>query len=200
MSGSPRAKHGTQDLFCRLPAALRLPTSHQELGNYTSRLILSFLRFLARWPGWYGIAALPCFSASAIIRRHSLWSPLTGHLCRISPQRTGRRSGISTSMSICVLTSGRQLPVLPFVAVLPSKTAITMRNHGDVLELRQRSLCVYPRWATSLRGARGPVPHERCDLSALIVGCIVRAAYRGERCEKMKSTAPRYGAGGKRHK
>ena len=69
--------------FYRLPAALRLPTSHQELGNYTSRLILSFLRFLARWPGWYGIAVLPCFSASAIIRRHSLWSPLTGHLCRI---------------------------------------------------------------------------------------------------------------------
>ena len=72
----------------RLPAALRLPTSHQELGNYTSRLILSFLRFLARWPGWYGIAVLPCFSASASIRRHSLWSPLTGHLCRISPVST----------------------------------------------------------------------------------------------------------------
>nr|DAE52955.1 MAG TPA: hypothetical protein [Bacteriophage sp.] len=30
-----------------------------------------------------------------------------------------------------------------------------------------------------MRGARGPVPHERCDLSALIVGCIVRAANRG---------------------
>ena len=39
-------------------------------------------------------------------------------------------------MSICGLTFGRQLPVLPFVAVLPSKTAITMRNHSDVLELR----------------------------------------------------------------
>lgn len=60
--------------------------------------------------------------------------------------------------------------------------------------------CICPRWATSLRGARGPVPHERCDLSALSVGCVVRAAYRGGRCEKMKSTAPRYGAGGKRHK
>lgn len=44
--------------------ALRLPTSHQELGNYTSRLILSFLRFLARLCGWCGIAVLPCFSAS----------------------------------------------------------------------------------------------------------------------------------------
>ena len=72
----------------RLPAALRLPTSRQELGNYTSRLILSFLRFLARWPGWYGIAVLPCFSASASIWRRSLWSPLTGHLCRISPVST----------------------------------------------------------------------------------------------------------------
>ena len=57
-----------------------------------------------------------------------------------------------------------------------------------------------PRWATSLRGARGPVPHERCDLSALIVGCIVRAADREGRGEKMKNTAPRYGAGGGRHK
>ena len=72
----------------RLPAALRLPTSHQELGNYTSRLILSFLRFLARWPGWYGIAVLPCFSASTIIRRHSLWSAYSGYLCRISPVPT----------------------------------------------------------------------------------------------------------------
>ena len=51
-------------------------------------------------------------------------------------------------------------------------------------------VCVCPRWATSLRGARGPVPHERCDLSALIVGCIVRAAYCGGRREKMKSTVP----------
>jgi hypothetical protein len=47
-----------------------------------------------------------------------------------------------------------------------------------------------PRWAISLRGARGSVPHERCDLSALIVGCIVRAAYRGDGAKKMKSTAP----------
>lgn len=121
------------------------------------------------------------------------------HIC-IYPQRASRHSSISNSMSICGLTSGRQLPVLPFVAVLPSKTAITMRNHGDVLELRQQSLFKCPRWATSLRGARGPVPHERCDLSALIVGCIARAAYCGGRCEKMKSTAPRYGAGGERHK
>ena len=112
------------------------------------------------------------------------------HIC-ICPQRAGRHSSISTSMSICGLTSGRQLPVLPFIAVLPSKTAITMRNHGDMLELRQRSLCVCPRWATSSRGARAPVPHERCDLSALIVGCIARAACCGGRCEKMKSTAPR---------
>nr|DAD70429.1 MAG TPA: hypothetical protein [Siphoviridae sp. ctnhN1] len=51
-----------------------------------------------------------------------------------------------------------------------------------------------------MRSARGPVPHERCGLSALIVGCIMRAADRGGRCEKIKSTAPRYGAGGKRHK
>lgn len=42
-----------------------------------------------------------------------------------------------------------------------------------------RHICVCPRWDTSLRGARGPVPHERCDLSALIVGCIARAAYCG---------------------
>ena len=53
-----------------------------------------------------------------------------------------------------------------------------------------RHICICPRWDTSLRGARGPVPHERRDLSALIVGCIVRAAYCGGRCEKMKSTAP----------
>nr|DAL41365.1 MAG TPA_asm: hypothetical protein [Caudoviricetes sp.] len=39
---------------------------------------LNFSRFLARLCGWCGIAVLPCFSASAIIRRHSLWSPLTG--------------------------------------------------------------------------------------------------------------------------
>ena len=61
-------------------------------------------------------------------------------------------------------------------------------------------VCVCPRWATSSRGARGPAPHERYDLSALIVDCIVRAACCGGRCEKMKSTAPRYGAGGERHK
>nr|DAV50063.1 MAG TPA: hypothetical protein [Caudoviricetes sp.] len=41
---------------------------------------------------WYGIAALPCFSASAIIRRHSLWSPLTGRLCRMLPS-TARPEG-----------------------------------------------------------------------------------------------------------
>lgn len=39
--------------------------------------------------------------------------------------------------------------------------------------------CICPRLDTSLRGARGSVPHERYDLSALIVGCIARAAYRG---------------------
>ena len=64
--------------FYRLPAALRLPTSHQELGNYTSRLILSFLRFLARWPGWYGIAVLPCFSASGKVPVTRCGLPLRG--------------------------------------------------------------------------------------------------------------------------
>ena len=34
---------------------------------------------------WYGIAVLPCFSASGNVPRHSLWSPLTGHLCRECP-------------------------------------------------------------------------------------------------------------------
>ncbi len=62
----------------RLPAALCLPTSHQELGNYTSRLILSFLRFLARWPGWYGIAVLPCFSASGEVPVTRCGLPLRG--------------------------------------------------------------------------------------------------------------------------
>lgn len=78
VSGSPRAKHGTQYLFYRLPAALCLPTSHQELGNYTSRLILSFLRFLARWPGWYGIAVLPYFSASGKVPVTHCGLPLRG--------------------------------------------------------------------------------------------------------------------------
>ena len=78
VSGSPQVKHGTQDLFYRFPAALRLPTSHQELGNYTSRLILSFLRFLARWPGWYGIAVLPCFSASGKVPVTRCGLPLRG--------------------------------------------------------------------------------------------------------------------------
>lgn len=32
---------------------------------------------------WSGIAVLPCFSASVERRRRSLWSPFTGHLCRI---------------------------------------------------------------------------------------------------------------------
>ena len=36
---------------------------------------------------------------------------------------------------------------------------------------------IYPHWDTSLKSAQGPVPHERCNLSALIVSCIVRAAY-----------------------
>ena len=62
----------------RLPAALCLPTSHQELGNYASRLILSFLRFLARWPGWYGIAVLPCFSASGKVPVTRCGLPLRG--------------------------------------------------------------------------------------------------------------------------
>lgn len=34
------------------------------------------------------------------------------------------------------------------------------------------------------------VPHERCDLSALIVGCIVRAAFCRGGVKKIKSTAP----------
>ena len=63
-----------------------------------------------------------------------------------------------------------------------------------------RHICVCPRWGTSLRGARGPVPHERCDLSALIVGCIARAAWCGSGVKKMKKHRPRYGVGGKRHK
>lgn len=129
---------------------------------------------------WYGIAVLPCFSTSAIIRRHSLWSPLAGHLCRISPQRAGQRSGISNSMSICDLTSGRQLPVLPFVAVLPSKTAATVRNHSDLLELRQRSLFKCPLWDTSLRGARGPIPNRNCTgASRASTSCRRRAAFTG---------------------
>lgn len=66
----------------------------------------------------------------------NLHPPPGAVLCRlsyvcISPQRTGRRSGISNSMSICGLTSGRQMPVLPSVAVLPSKTAINARNRKD---------------------------------------------------------------------
>ena len=34
------------------------------------------------------------------------------------------------------------------------------------------------------------MPHERCDLSALIVGCIARAAWCGGGVKKMKSTVP----------
>ena len=71
--------------FYRLPAALRLPTSHQELGNYTSRLILSFLRFLARWPGWYGIAVLPCFSASGKVPVTRCGLPLRGTYAAYCP-------------------------------------------------------------------------------------------------------------------
>ena len=59
-----------------------------------------------------------------------------------------------------------------------------------------RHICVCPRWATSLRGARGPVPHERCDFSALIVGCIARAAYCGGGVKKRKAPRPAYGAEG----
>ena len=76
--------------FYRLPAALRLPTSHQELGNYTSRLILSFLRFLARWPGWYGIAVLPCFSASGKVPVTRCGLPLRGTYAVNVPPGTHR--------------------------------------------------------------------------------------------------------------
>lgn len=34
------------------------------------------------------------------------------------------------------------------------------------------------------------MPHERCDLSALIVGCIVRAAYRGGGVKRCKAPRP----------
>nr|DAO58988.1 MAG TPA: hypothetical protein [Bacteriophage sp.] len=37
-----------------------------------------------------------------------------------------------------------------------------MRNHSDLLELRQRSLSKCPLWDTSLRGARGPIPNRNC--------------------------------------
>ena len=53
-----------------------------------------------------------------------------------------------------------------------------------------RHICVCPRWGTSLRGARGPVPHERGDLSALIVGCIVRAACCGGGVKRWKAPRP----------
>lgn len=95
VSGSPRAKHGTQDLFYRLPAALCLPTSHQELGNYTSRLILSFLRFLARWPGWYGIAVLPYFSASGKVPVTHCGLPLRGTYAAYCPQLPSPKGGLS---------------------------------------------------------------------------------------------------------
>lgn len=60
---------------------------------------------------------------------------------------------------------------------------------GAVL-YRLSYVCVCPRWDTSLRGARDPVPHERCDLSALIVGCIVRAACCGGGAKRCKAPRP----------
>ena len=118
--------------FYRLPAALCLPTSHQELGNYTSRLILSFLRFLARWPGWYGIAVLPCFSASKKVPVTRCGLPLRGTYAAYCPQPPApkgglsreeetehRRHGISLSMSPMLIYP---LKMLPFFMQLLTKT------------------------------------------------------------------------------
>nr|DAH92393.1 MAG TPA: hypothetical protein [Caudoviricetes sp.] len=53
-------------------------------------LTLSFLRFLARWPGWYGIAVLPCFSASGKVPVTRCGLPLRGTYAVNVPPGTHR--------------------------------------------------------------------------------------------------------------
>ena len=91
------------------------------------------------------------------------------HIC-ISPQRVGRPSNISNSMSICVLMSGRRLPFPPSAVVLLSKSHSVRAIRLNRFNLGQQGLFYVPSvphrgevrgflsfatstWYASLRGA-----------------------------------------------
>ena len=166
------------------PAALRLPTSHQELGNYTSRLILSFLRFLARWPGWYGIAVLPCFSASGKVPVTRCGLPLRGtyavyvqfplrlshaharlrprkHLKRFHQSRQGGR--IPTRSFQQALSFSVRRPA--YSHIIRERPGLWHKRQGSNLHIWESKSHALPfgyackclPWATSLRGAGSPV-------------------------------------------
>ena len=141
-----------------------------------------------------------CFATSPHpLALHSRLYPPRGHtlaLNRSSNQATMHRR--TFRRALCPLPKASSLLFWSGETVSSRHTSTMLPIAIAFASASARRIC--PRWATSLRGARGPVPHERCDLSALIVGCIARAACCGERCEKMQSTAPRDGVGGKRHK
>lgn len=125
--------------FYRLPAALRLPTSHQELGNYTSRLILSFLRFLARWPGWYGIAVLPCFSASGKVPVTRCGLPLRGTYAAYLRSEPVGAPASPTMRVFAVSPLGGRLPFCPplrycrLKLLPPCAITVTCWNFGSVV-------------------------------------------------------------------
>lgn len=125
--------------FYRLPAALRLPTSHQELGNYTSRLILSFLRFLARWPGWYGIAVLPCFSTSGKIPVTRCGLPLRGTYAVYLRSEPVGAPASPTMRVFAVSLPGGRLPFCPplrycrLKLLPPCAITVTCWNFGSVV-------------------------------------------------------------------
>ena len=212
-----------------LPAALRLPTSHQELGNYTSRLILSFLRFLARWPGWYGIAVLPCFSASGNVPVTRCGLPLRGtyaayvqfplrlshaharlrprkHFKRFHQSRQGGRiptRSFQRALSFSVRRSAYSHIIRERPGLWCRRQDLNLRIPPGTVLYRLSYVCKCPLWATSLRGARGPVPNRNCTgASRANTSCRRRAAFTGRSLyftkgqRRITRNAPCHGADG----
>lgn len=89
-------------------------------------LTLSFLRFLARWPGWYGIAVLPCFSASGEVPVARCGLLLRGTYAAYCPQPPAPKGGLSREeeMKKARMQKPRYTLCTPYANILFSNVAL----------------------------------------------------------------------------
>lgn len=102
-------------------------------------LTLSFLRFLARWPGWYGIAVLPYFSTSGKIPVTRCGLPLRGTYAVYLRSEPVGAPASPTMRVFAVSLPGGRLPFCPplrycrLKLLPPCAITVTCWNFGSVV-------------------------------------------------------------------